>query len=178
MRALRGSWLNDYLHKRATWRVLRLLLQVALALGKIHVRYLGKLLCENPLAKSSERFVKGIRGFRERFKSVWLYPVGVAVARGVQFFPVGLLLEKGSFTRWVGCRSGGYPTEKPRADRRAVRVVRRMLITTDHLDLLSLVIVVSFCCSDVGRFMSAMLVAVRTMLPLHGRRSPTSRLQG
>ena len=105
-------------------------------------------------------------------------PSGVTVARGVQFFPVGLLLEKGSFTRWVGCRSGGYPTEKPRADRRAVRVVRRMLITTDHLDLLSLVIVVSFCCSDVGRFMSAMLVAVRTMLPLHGRRSPTSRLQG
>ena len=171
--------------------MLRLLLQVALALGKIHVLHLGKLLCENPLAKSSERSVKGIRGFRERFKSVWLYqagvtvardvqffPVGVAVARGVQFFPEGLLLEKGSFTQWVGCRSGGYPTEKPRADRRAVRVVRRMLITTDHLDLLSLVIVVSFCCSDVGRFMSAMLVAVRTMLPLHGRRSPTSRLQG
>ena len=111
-------------------------------------------------------------------RDVQFFPVGVAVARGVQFFPVGLLLEKGSFTRWVGCRSGGYPTEKPRADRRAVRVVRRMLITTDHLDLLSLVIVVSFCCSDVGRFMSAMLVAVRTMLPLHGRRSPTSRLQG
>ena len=38
-----------------------------------------------------------------------------------------------------------------------MRVVRRMLITTDHLDLLSLVIVVSFCCSDVGRFMSAMM---------------------
>ena len=106
-----------------------------------------------------------------------ILPGGV-VAREVQFFPAGLLLEKGSFTRWVGCRSGGYPTEKPRADRRAVRVVRRMLITTDHLDLLSLVIVVSFCCSDVGRFMSAMLVAVRTMLPLHGRRSPISRLQG
>ena len=137
--------------------MLRLLLQVALALGEIHVRYLGKLLCENSLAKSSERSVKGIRGFRERFKSVWLYPVGVAVARDVQFFPVGLLLEKGSFTRWVGCRSGRYPTEKPRADRRAVRVVRRMLITTDHLDLLSLVIVVSFCCSDVSRFMSAMM---------------------
>ena len=84
-------------------------------------------------------------------------PGGVTVARDVQFFPVGLLLEKGSFTRWVGCRSGGYPTEKPRADRRAVRVVRRMLITTDHLDLLSLVIVVSFCCSDVSRFMSAMM---------------------
>ena len=83
-------------------------------------------------------------------------PGGVTVARDVQFFPVGLLLEKGSFTR-LGCRSGGYPTEKPRADRRAVRVVRRMLITTDHLDLLSLVIVVSFCCSDVGRFMSAMM---------------------
>ena len=32
-----------------------------------------------------------------------------------------------------------------------------MLITTDHLDLLSLVIVVSFCCSDVSRFMSAMM---------------------
>ena len=111
-------------------------------------------------------------------RDVQFFPVGVAVARGVQFFPAGLLLEKGSFTRWVGCRSGGYPTEKPRADRRAVRVVRRMLITTDHLDLLSLVIVVSFCCSDVGRFMSAMLVAVRTMLPLHGRHSPTSRLQG
>ena len=102
MRALRGSWLNDYLHKRATWRVLRLLLQVALALGKIHVLHLGKLLCENPLAKSSERSVKGIRGFRERFKSVGLYPAGVAVARDVQFFPVGLLLEKGSFTRWGG----------------------------------------------------------------------------
>ena len=71
-------------------------------------------------------------------------PSGVTVARDVQFFPVGLLLEKGSFTRWVGCRSGRYPTEKPRADRRAVRVVRRMLITTDHLDLLSLVIIVSF----------------------------------
>ena len=170
--------MNDYLHKRATWRVLRLLLQVALALGKIHVLHLGKLLCENPLAKFSEGSVKGIRGFRERFKSVWLYPAGVTVARDVQFSPAGLLLEKGSFTRWVSCRSGGYPTEKPRADRRAVRVVRRMLITTDHLDLLSLVIVVSFCCSDVGRFMSAMLVAVRTMLPLHGRRSPTSRLQG
>ena len=41
MRALRGSWLNDYLHKRATWRVLRLLLQVALALGKIHVFHQG-----------------------------------------------------------------------------------------------------------------------------------------
>ena len=38
-----------------------------------------------------------------------------------------------------------------------MRVVRRMLITTDHLDLLSLVIVVSFCCSDVSRFMSAMM---------------------
>ena len=83
-------------------------------------------------------------------------PGGVTVARGVQFFPVGLLLEKGSFTRWVGCRSGGYPTEKPRADRRAVRVVRRMLITTDHLDLLSLVIIVSFCCNNVGRFVPVM----------------------
>ena len=89
MRVRRGSWLNDYLHKRATWRVLRLLLQVALAFWEIHVRYLGKLLCENSLAKSSERSVKGIRGFRERFKSVWLYPVGIAVARGVQFFPGG-----------------------------------------------------------------------------------------
>ena len=178
MRVRRGSGLNDYLHKRATWRVLRLLLQVALALGKIHVLHLGKSCARIPWRNLSERSVKGIHGFRERFKSVWLYPAGVTVARDGQFFPVGLLLEKGSFTRWVGCRSGGYPTEKPRADRRAVRVVRRMLITTDHLDLLSLVIVVSFCCSDVGRFMSAMLVAVRTMLPFHGRRSPTSRLQG
>ncbi|MCF2660412.1 hypothetical protein JQM83_14635 [Parabacteroides distasonis] len=76
--------------------MLRLLLQVALALGKIHVLHLGKILCENPLAKLSERSVKGIRGFRERFKSVGLYPMGVAVARDVQFFPVGLLLEKGS----------------------------------------------------------------------------------
>ena len=146
--------------------------------GKIHVLHLGKSCARIPWRNLSERSVKGIHGFRERFKSVWLYPAGVTVARDGQFFPVGLLLEKGSFTRWVGCRSGGYPTEKPRADRRAVRVVRRMLITTDHLDLLSLVIVVSFCCSDVGRFMSAMLVAVRTMLPFHGRRSPTSRLQG
>ena len=177
MRVRCGSWLNDYLHKRATWRVLRLLLQVALALGKSHVLHPGKLLCENPLAKLSERSVKGIRGFRGPVQVSVALPGGVTVAREVQFFPVGLLLKKGSFTR-LGCRSGGYPTEKPRADRRAVRVVRRMLITTDHLDLLSLVIVVSFCCSDVGRFMSAMLVAVRTMLPFHGRRSPISRLQG
>ena len=137
---------------------------------------------ENPVREFLDEIVGKIRegnsGLPGTVQVSVALPSGVTVARDVQFFPVGLLLEKGSFTRWVGCRSGGYPTEKPRADRRAVRVVRRMLITTDHLDLLSLVIVVSFCCRDVGRFMSAMLVAVRTMLPLHGRRSPTSRLQG
>ena len=138
-----GSWLNDYLHKRGTWRVLRLLLQVALALGKIHVRYLGKILCENPLAKSVGRIREGNPWLPGTVQVSVALPSGVTVARDVQFFPVGLLLEKGSFTRWVGCRSGGYPTEKPRADRRAVRVVRRMLITTDHLDLLSLVIIVN-----------------------------------
>ena len=105
--------------------MLRLLLQVALALGKIHVLHLGKLLCENPLAKSSERSVKGIRGFRERFKSVWLYPAGITVARGVQFFPVGLLLEKGSFTpmgglslRWLPYREaeGGQESREGRQE--------------------------------------------------------------
>ena len=136
--------------------MLRLLLQVAVALGEIHVFHQGKLLCENPLAKSVGRICEGNPWLPGTVQVSGALPGGV-VARDVQFSPAGLLLEKGSFTRWVGCRSGGYPTEKPRADRRAVRVVRRMLITTDHLDLLSLVIVVSFCCSDVSRFMSAMM---------------------
>ena len=105
-------------------------------------------------------------------------PGGGSCRSRCAILPGGVVARERQLYRWVGCRSGRYPTEKPRADRRAVRVVRRMLITTDHLDLLSLVIVVSFCCSDVGRFMSAMLVAVRTILPLHGRHSPISRLQG
>ena len=125
MRVLRGSWLNDYLHKRATWRVLRLLLQVALALGKIHVRYLGKLLCENPLAKLSERSVKGIRGFRERFKSVGLYPAGGScrsrcailpggvVARERQLYPMG-----GLSLRWLPYREaeGGQESREGRQE--------------------------------------------------------------
>ena len=69
--------------------------------------------------------MKGIRGFRERFKSVWLYPVGIAVARGVQFFPVGLLLEKCSFTpmgglslRWLPYRKaeGGQESREGRQE--------------------------------------------------------------
>ena len=82
--------------------------------------------------------MKGIRGFRERFKSVWLYPVGVAVARGVQFFPagvtvarevqffpVGVLLEKGSFIpmgglslRWLPYREaeGGQESREGRQE--------------------------------------------------------------
>ena len=122
------------------------------SLGEI----VGKIREGNPWLPGTVQVSGALPGGGSCRSRCAILPGGV-VAREVQFFPVGLLLEKGSFTRWVGCRSGGYPTEKPRADRRAVRVVRRMLITTDHLDLLSLVIVVSFCCSDVGRFMSAMM---------------------
>ena len=105
--------------------MLRLLLQVALALGEIHVFHQGKLLCDNPLAKSSERSVKGIRGFRERFKSVWLYPVGVAVARGVQFFPGGVVARErqlypmgGLSLRWLPYREaeGGQESREGRQE--------------------------------------------------------------
>ena len=125
MRALRGSWLNDYLYKRATWRVLRLLLQVALALGKIHVRYLGKLLCENPLAKSSERSVKGIRGFRGPVQVSGALPgggncrsrcailPGGVVARERQLYPMG-----GLSLRWLPYREaeGGQESREGRQE--------------------------------------------------------------
>ena len=125
MRVRCGSRLNDYLHKRATWRVLRLLLQVALALGEIHVRYLGKLLCENPLAKSSERSVKGIRGFRGTVQVSVALPGGGScrsrcailpggvVARERQLYPMG-----GLSLRWLPYREaeGGQESREGRQE--------------------------------------------------------------
>ena len=56
-----------------------------------------------------------------------------------QLFQVALVLGERFKMGWLcpherlRLEELSYPTEKPRADRRAVRVVRRMLITTDHL---------------------------------------------
>ena len=125
MRVLRGSWLNDYLHKRATWRVLRLLLQVALALGKIHVRYLGKLLCENPLAKSVGRICEGnpwlpgtvqvsgaLPGGGSCRSRCAILPGGV-VARERQLYPMG-----GLSLRWLPYREaeGGQESREGRQE--------------------------------------------------------------
>ena len=124
MRVRRGSWLNDYLHKRATWRVLRLLLQVALALGKSTYA-----IWENPVRESLGEIVGKIRegnlwlpgtvqvsgalpgGGNCRSRCAIL-PGGV-VARERQLYPMG-----GLSLRWLPYREaeGGQESREGRQE--------------------------------------------------------------
>ena len=117
--------MDDYLHKRATWRVLRLLLQVALALGenprtpsgKTPVReslgeIVGKIREGNPWLPGTVQVSVALPGGGSCRSRCAILPGGV-VAREVQLYPMG-----GLSLRWLPYREaeGGQESREGRQE--------------------------------------------------------------